>query len=280
MPVLGKMGCALCKVKAARYLFKIRIGLPMSLVSAEARFLCVVFSGYSAKVCAGVIGHGQPLKVLQLADVHLQLDYAYGSNVNCKNKLFCCRARDGFPKMHKLRAGMWGTYEKCDTPPALLVSLLHHVRATHPDVAYILWSGDNSAHNVHEVTRRQTVAANQAVTDLLRRVFPRALVLPAVGNHDSHPVNSFPPPTLGGRFSNSWLFSALRRMWRPLLDGRLGGGRRIEHSFEQTFHPYGYYYVRVCRGTWGKTGKTAKNSGAGRTSLPGWTAAVICCFMH
>ncbi|KAF0309884.1 hypothetical protein FJT64_019040 [Amphibalanus amphitrite] len=57
--VLGKMGCALCKVKAARYLFKIRIGLPMSLVSAEARFLCVVFSGYSAKVCAGVIGQWQ-----------------------------------------------------------------------------------------------------------------------------------------------------------------------------------------------------------------------------
>ena len=27
---------------------------------------------------------------------------------------------------------MWGTYEKCDTPMTLLVSLLHHVKAAHP----------------------------------------------------------------------------------------------------------------------------------------------------
>ena len=57
--VLGKMGCALCKVKAARYLFKMRLGLPMSVITAEAKLLCVVFSGYSAKVCSGVIGQWQ-----------------------------------------------------------------------------------------------------------------------------------------------------------------------------------------------------------------------------
>ena len=33
--------------------------------------------------------------MLQLADIHLQLDYAYGSDTKCKNKLFCCRAKDG-----------------------------------------------------------------------------------------------------------------------------------------------------------------------------------------
>ena len=123
------------------------------------------------------------------------------------------------------------------------------VRPCPQDVAYILWSGDNSAHNVYEVTRHQAIAANRAVTELIQRTFPHALVLPAVGNHDSHPVNSFPPPTIRGRYSNRWLFDALYRMWRPLLDGKLGHGHGHHHSFDDTFNPYGYYYVRVgCSG--------------------------------
>ena len=36
-----------------------RLGLPMSLVTGEAKLLCVVFSGYSNKVCAGAIGQWQ-----------------------------------------------------------------------------------------------------------------------------------------------------------------------------------------------------------------------------
>ena len=56
---MGKMTCALCKIKAARYMWKMRIGLPISLVTSEAKLLCVIFSGYSAKVCSGVIGSWQ-----------------------------------------------------------------------------------------------------------------------------------------------------------------------------------------------------------------------------
>ncbi|XP_037079276.1 sphingomyelin phosphodiesterase-like [Pollicipes pollicipes] len=300
--LLSKLGCALCKVKASRYLSWMRLGLPLSAVTTEARLLCTVFGGYSAAVCSGVIvrwqdrvlyiarhtsataaevcgvliescqfsvarrhwavelpapsahhthrppaGYGKRLKVLHLADIHLQLDYVAGSNAKCKNKLFCCRAKDGFPRVAKKHAaGVWGTYENCDTPPALLDTMLSHIKYQHPDVAYILWTGDNAAHDVHATSRRRTIEANRAVTRAIRHVFPRALVVPALGNHDTHPVNSFPPPHLAGRFSNAWLFSALYDMWRPLLDNTdLYHGVEHYHSFSETFDPLGYYYIRA-----------------------------------
>jgi len=192
-------------------------------------------------------GHGRQLKVLQIADVHLQLDYAPGSATNCKNKLFCCRARDGHGKGRHV-AGAWGSYEHCDSPPSLLYALLKHLKHQHPDIAYVLWTGDNAPHSVHETSRSQTLASNRAVTEAIQDTFPDTLVIPALGNHDTHPVNSFPPPHVPSRFSNAWLLSELDHMWRPLLRGSLKAGYDTVHhenSFSETFNPLGYYHIRA-----------------------------------
>lgn len=42
-------------------------------------------------------------------------------------------------------------------------------------------------------------------------------VYPAVGNHESTPVNSFPPPFVHGNRSSSWLYDAMAEEWSPWL---------------------------------------------------------------
>lgn len=42
-------------------------------------------------------------------------------------------------------------------------------------------------------------------------------VFPTVGNHESTPVNSFPPPFVHGNRSSSWLYNAMADEWRPWL---------------------------------------------------------------
>ena len=45
----------------------------------------------------------------------------------------------------------------------------------------------------------------------LRKYFPGIPILPALGNHESVPVDSFPPPFVQGAHSIDWLYSALDR---------------------------------------------------------------------
>lgn len=43
------------------------------------------------------------------------------------------------------------------------------------------------------------------------------MVYPAVGNHESTPVNSFPPPYIHGNRSSSWLYDQMAEEWAPWL---------------------------------------------------------------
>ena len=54
------------------------------------------------------------LTFLHMSDVHLDTEYAVGSNNDCGSYL-CCRAEYGFPEDPELQAGQWGSY-LCDLP--------------------------------------------------------------------------------------------------------------------------------------------------------------------
>ena len=64
------------------------------------------------------IGHGtgrSTIKVVHLADLHLDFKYKQGSLAVC-DKILCCRENSGdFPKDPKKMAGAFGSYE-CDSP--------------------------------------------------------------------------------------------------------------------------------------------------------------------
>lgn len=52
---------------------------------------------------------------------------------------------------------------------------------------------------------------------LCRHLGPNVKVFPAVGNHESTPVNSFPPPFIHGNRSSSWLYNTMAEEWSPWL---------------------------------------------------------------
>ena len=67
------------------------------------------------------------LRILQLSDIHLDENYAVGSNTDCGEPL-CCRASHGSPSTPSAGAVYWGEYRDCDIPPRTFDSLLNHLR--------------------------------------------------------------------------------------------------------------------------------------------------------
>ncbi|KAG1714646.1 Sphingomyelin phosphodiesterase [Nymphon striatum] len=156
------------------------------------------------------------LKVLQLTDLHHDPYYAVGSNAFCGEPL-CCRASNGFPSDVKSKAGKWGNYQNCDLPLKTLKHMLDHISKSH-EIDYIFWTGDFPSHDVWNQTRSTQLNSVQKITDLLVQYFPKIPVFPALGNHESYPVDSFPPPYVTGEHSIKWLYNKLNSTWTTWLD--------------------------------------------------------------
>ncbi|XP_075054548.1 sphingomyelin phosphodiesterase [Mixophyes fleayi] len=151
-------------------------------------------------------------RVLFLTDLHWDHSYSPGAPSTCKQPL-CCRNNSlgGHGS-----AGYWGEYSNCDLPLHTIESLLHHVATSGPyDRVY--WTGDIPAHNVWEQTRADQLNALRTITALIRKYLGPVPVYPAVGNHESAPVNGFPPPSVHGNLSSSWLYQAMAQEWEGWL---------------------------------------------------------------
>ncbi|XP_063162141.1 sphingomyelin phosphodiesterase [Candoia aspera] len=161
--------------------------------------------------------------VLFLTDLHWDQHYAPGSNPACKDPLCCRGGRPQGPG-----AGYWGSYSKCDLPLHTLENMLRHLASTGPyDAAY--WTGDIPAHNIWQQTRQDQLHALTTITSLIQKHLGPLPVYPAVGNHESVPVNAFPPPYVLGNQSSAWLYDAMADAWQQWLPPqalqmlRLGG---------------------------------------------------------
>ncbi|KAM3836575.1 sphingomyelin phosphodiesterase [Vipera latastei] len=162
-------------------------------------------------------------RLLFLTDLHWDQQYTPGSDPNCKDPLCCRGGRPQGPG-----AGYWGSYSKCDLPLHTLENLLQHLASAGPyDAAY--WTGDIPAHNVWQQTRQDQLHALTTITSLIQKYLGPLPVYPAVGNHESVPVNSFPPPYVPGNQSSAWLYDAMADAWQQWLPPealqtlRLGG---------------------------------------------------------
>lgn len=153
------------------------------------------------------------LKILHLSDSHYDPDYLEGANAKCKDPL-CCRASSGHPQNPNDAAGKWGDYRNCDTPKRTLENLLEHIVKTHPDIDYIYWTGDIPPHDVWNQTKQNNLNIIRETTRLLSNTFPGIPIFPALGNHESSPVNTFPPHYLDRvNISMSWLYDELDILW-------------------------------------------------------------------
>ncbi|XP_050359570.1 sphingomyelin phosphodiesterase isoform X3 [Nymphalis io] len=156
-------------------------------------------------------------KVLQISDTHFDPYYAEGANAEC-NEPLCCRASSGPALTPGGGAGRWGDYRKCDTPKRTIDHMLKHIADTHTDIDYILWTGDLPPHDVWNQTKEENLKVLQETVAQMSDMFPGVPIFPALGNHESSPVNSFPPPYISSSESNiAWLYNELDAQWRRWL---------------------------------------------------------------
>lgn len=155
---------------------------------------------------------GSPkLNILHLTDLHIDFSYKPGSDAEC-GKPLCCQ--DGVPKGKP--AGKWGDYRNCDIPIWTVEDLFKNLSKT-SKFDYILWTGDLPNHHIWNQTREEQLEKLNNLTRLFLKYFPKTPVFPSVGNHESAPVNSFPPPFETGNRSISWLYNALFLNWMNWL---------------------------------------------------------------
>ncbi|RXG62294.1 Sphingomyelin phosphodiesterase [Armadillidium vulgare] len=158
------------------------------------------------------------LKVLHLADTHYDPKYLPGANKVCDEIYLCCREGNGIAVDPSDGAGFWGSYGNCDIPKWSLAALYQHISENHPDIDFIIWTGDLVPHNVWSTTRESNLAIINEMADLISEYFPDIPVYPAVGNHEADPVNLFPQPFINEpEFEISWLYEELSEVWQRWL---------------------------------------------------------------
>ncbi|XP_049514206.1 sphingomyelin phosphodiesterase [Dermacentor silvarum] len=173
------------------------------------------------------------LRFLHITDTHVDLRYSEGSRADCPEPL-CCREENG--KAHWLAnipAGHWGALRKCDLPAKTFENMLQTVRDYHK-VDYVIWTGDMVPHDVWNTSREGNIAVTKYTADAIAKFLPGVPVFPAVGNHEGHPANCFPPPEEKGNMSASWIFDALADQW----------SRWLPPSATDTIRRAGYYSAR------------------------------------
>ncbi|XP_063982405.1 sphingomyelin phosphodiesterase-like [Diachasmimorpha longicaudata] len=159
---------------------------------------------------------GRTLKVLHISDTHYDPYYEEGANAECGDPL-CCRVSSEAPASPSGRAGKWGDYRKCDTPKRTLDHMLQHIQNTHPDIDYIIWTGDIPPHDSWNQTREENLQNLRDTVSQMLDAFPNTSIFPALGNHESAPVNSFPVPSAPDNYTISWLYDELNEQWQRLL---------------------------------------------------------------
>ncbi|KAJ3657922.1 hypothetical protein Zmor_009698 [Zophobas morio] len=162
-------------------------------------------------------------KVLHLSDTHYDPDYVVGSAANCEEPL-CCRSTSTPPlTADVVPAGKWGSYEKCDSPKVLLDSMLKSIARDHPDIDYILWTGDLPPHDIWNQSKSSNLDIIQETVEQMFEVFPNTPIFPALGNHESIPAGSFAPPWVHDPdHSVSWLYTKVADHWRKWLPASVG----------------------------------------------------------
>ena len=162
------------------------------------------------------------LKVLQISDIHLDPNYKEGAIANCDIPL-CCR---DMPENNNLKnyvlAGKYGHIGKCDSNVELVDAFSQEASKLKPD--FILFTGDNIAHNVWEDTQEEVVEATKIQIDIMKKYFKDIPIYPALGNHEKAPVDEFYGP-------ESVLLNGLADIFKEYLP----------KEAEETFRKYGFY---------------------------------------
>lgn len=133
-----------------------------------------------------------PLQVVHISDIHVDRNYTTGASYNC-TKNICCRAYDAddAPGVTDYPAGPYGN-AACDSPVSLEESLYAAVAQLVPNRTFTIFTGDVVEGDVWLTTDAEVTSS---LDDAYGRMAGAGLgqTYAVVGNHDSCPVDSFPP---------------------------------------------------------------------------------------
>jgi len=161
-------------------------------------------------------------KFLQVSDIHLDLNYKEDGN-----EAKFCREVSG-------KASKYGSY-KCDPPKILVESAFEAMKKYSPNPEFILWTGDNSAHD--QTLNKSDIMSNlRFVTQKFHKFYPGVPVIPVLGNHDSAPKDYFP---------DSKNESTPKQAYSDYItEGSFGDLLHARSKESEEFKQCGYYVLR------------------------------------
>lgn len=168
--------------------------------------------------------------IMQITDTHLDLGYIPGSPAHCLlggTGLGCCHSHN-IPIPPYRSASPWGDFN-CDSPIKLLnlsIAMSKEIHGSYVD--YILWTGDSPSHHDFAQSITQNLEAIYDNTALLKYYFPDVQVIPAIGNHDTWPIDQMAAPP-----KNAYILNNISNMWR---------GKNWIPANQQKLFNYGGYY--------------------------------------
>lgn len=74
---------------------------------------------------------------------------------------------------------------------SLIAKFYDHHSLPRQDIDYILWTGDLPPHDVWNQTREENLKILRDTVNQMTEMFPGIPIFPALGNHESAPVNRY-----------------------------------------------------------------------------------------
>ncbi len=152
--------------------------------------LAKIVEGKTDKVWEKTTGR-KAVKIMHISDLHPDFFYQVGSEAKCDEPI-CCRTGNSSASQltvdTTMAAGYWGSLAKCDLPMQTFDLFLSEVKAINPD--FIIWTGDNTAHDIWAQSQSYNINFTTILTQKLKSI-TNATIIPAMGNHESYPVNVY-----------------------------------------------------------------------------------------
>ncbi|CAG0884072.1 unnamed protein product [Cyprideis torosa] len=152
-------------------------------------------------------------KVIHLTDIHSDPEYK-GKSFG-RRRLQICSEPTG-SQNSEILLGEYGNWEGCGIPEKTFQSAVDHIKSVHSDAAYILETGDSAASDFWSQMRAGDLALYQRMKNYLSQQLPGMPVYPVIGNHDTLPVNVFPPMNVRTATPVRWLYQAAAIRWSQL----------------------------------------------------------------
>ncbi|KAG2004111.1 hypothetical protein GB937_009128 [Aspergillus fischeri] len=160
---------------------------------------------------------GTPIQVVDISDIHVDLSYETSTSYNCTRNI-CCQpyTLSDAPGNTSYPAGEFGDHS-CDTPLSLEESMYAAIQELVPNAAFTIFTGD--------VVEGAVWLVNETELNLVYGV---------IGNHDTAPVNCFPPADINTTISSQWAYDTLASDWTQWIGS----------TAATTVQDYGAYSVK------------------------------------